>query len=423
MRAGTMPLGVVPRSLWHHGHLEPTLSSPRRASQRGQCDLARARRRHLTKAMTGRARSTVFSRSVQRTLKTMARTAIRAGAKAVKQALKAPKSLAPKPLTAKPLSKKPAAKKLATAKTRLSGLASPTRIPRLTSPKTATATALLSGFTAGLAGTQRYRLFVPPGVPHTQRLPLLVMLHGCTQNADTFASSTRMNQVAAKDGFAVLYPEQSLLANLQGCWNWHQPHQGQTEADAILATIQQVCQRHAIDPARIALAGISAGASMATLMAVRYPGLFRAVAMHSGVAPGMAHSSVTALTAMRGHGVAAPLPALPAGTHLPPLMVIQGSADHVVAPGNGPMAAELWAAREGAQAGPTRTVQRGARYPARLTDHKTQGRLVATLCEIQGLGHAWSGGAASQPFSDPKGPDASRMIWAFVAKQFARSGL
>jgi poly(3-hydroxybutyrate) depolymerase len=159
---------------------------------------------------------------------------------------------------------------------------------------------------------------------------------------------------------------------------------------------------------------------MAIRVAARDPACFRAVVMHSGIAPGMAHSSVTAFTAMRGHGVAAPLPALSAGAHLPALLVIQGSTDPLVAPGNAPMAAQLWATREEAKAVPPRTVQRGARYPATLTDYKAKGRLVATLCEIRGLGHAWSGGAANQAFSDPKGPDASRMIWAFSIKQFAK---
>lgn len=348
--------------------------------------------------MTRRARSTVFSRSLQRTLKAMTRSAIRAGTKAVKQALRAPN----------PLIQKPAAKKSAPAKT------------SLTRPKAATQIQLRTGFTAGVAGVQHYRLFVPPGVRRTQRLPLLVMLHGCSQSADAFATSTRMNQIAAKEGFVVLYPEQNRLANLQGCWNWHQTRLGQIEAEAIFATIHQVCQRQAIDPARIALAGLSAGASMAIRMAVHYPARFCAVAMHSGIAPGIAHSSVSALTAMRGHGMAAPLPALSAGTHLPALLVIQGSTDHLVAPGNGPMATQLWATREEAKAGSPRTVQRGARYPATLTDYKAKGRLVATLCEIRGLGHAWSGGAANQAFSDPKGPDASRMIWAFAVKQFAK---
>lgn len=350
--------------------------------------------------MTRRARSTVFSRALQRSLKALTRSAIRVSAKAVAQALR----------PSKPTPRKPAARKPVT-----------TRGPPARA-KLVTAVRLRAGFTAGIAGAQRYRLFVPPGMRRSARLPLLVMLHGCTQSAEAFAASTRMNQIAAKEGFVVLYPEQNHLANLQGCWNWYQTRSGQAqaEAEAILATLHQVCQLHAIDPARIALAGLSAGASMAALLAVRHPENFCAVAMHSGVAPGIAHATASALTAMRGQGIAAPLSALSAGNHLPALLVIQGSTDHLVAPSNGAVAAQLWATRDGAKPGQPRTIQRGARYPATLTDYKARGRLVATLCVVQGLGHAWSGGVASQAYSDPKGPDASRMIWSFAAKQFAK---
>ena len=107
------------------------------------------------------------------------------------------------------------------------------------------------------------------------------------------------------------------------------------------------------------------------------------------------------------------------GTHLPALLVIHGNADHVVAPSNGAEEARRWAARVSAKPSAPRTVQRGARYAATITDYRTRGRLVATLCEVNGLGHAWSGGAAGRAYSDPKGPDASRMMWAFVAEQFA----
>ena len=346
--------------------------------------------------MARSVRSTIFSRSLQRTLKALTRSAMRAGTKAVKQAL---------------VTSKPAARRRAPSKT------------TVVRPKVKATANLPSGTTACYAGVQRYRLFVPPGARKAERLPLLVMLHGCSQSSEAFAISTRMNQIAAKEGFAVLYPEQNQLANLQGCWNWHQTRSGkaQTEADAILATILQVCQRVSVDPARIALAGLSAGASMAALLAIRHPARFRAIAMHSGIAPGMAHSLAGALKAMRGHSVATPLSALTEGTHLPALLVIQGSADPLVAPANGLAVAQLWAAREGAKPVRPRTVQRGARHPSTLTDYKAKGRLVSTLCTIQGLGHAWSGGAASQAYSDPKGPDASRMVWAFAAKQFEKS--
>ena len=116
-------------------------------------------------------------------------------------------------------------------------------------------------------------------------------------------------------------------------------------ADAIAAAIDQICLTQAVDPSRIALAGLSAGAGMAALLATRRPARFRAIAMHSGIAPGVAHSSATALTAMRGHRTGLPLAPLADGAHLPALLVIQGNADPLVAPSNGVLAARLWAAR------------------------------------------------------------------------------
>ena len=228
--------------------------------------------------------------------------------------------------------------------------------------------------------------------------------------------------MAVRERFLVLYPEQDRTANAQGCWNWYDTRTGRAdrEAASIDAAITQICLTQPVDAQRIAVVGISAGASMAALLAVRRPERFRAVAMHSGVAPGVAHSTATALSAMLGRRVkAAPAAPLATGIHLPALLVIHGSADHVVAPSNGTEAARLWAEIEGAKPITVRSVQRGARYAMKVTDYRAPDRLVATLCEVSGLGHAWSGGAASQSYSDPKGPDASRMIWSFAAKQFA----
>ena len=143
----------------------------------------------------------------------------------------------------------------------------------------------------------RYRLYKPPGVLRSERLPILVMLHGCSQDAEALAASSRMNQIAARERFLVLYPVQDRFANLEGCWNWFDTRAGraQREADALGAMIDRVCQTQPVDPARVALVGLSAGASMAALLAVRQPERYRAVVMHSGIAPGLAHSSATAL--------------------------------------------------------------------------------------------------------------------------------
>ncbi len=279
-----------------------------------------------------------------------------------------------------------------------------------------------SGVALGVPGARRFRLYRPPGVKPGERLPLLVMLHGCGQDADSLAASARMNRVAQRERFLVLYPEQDRLANAQGCWNWFETDTGRADSEvaSIMRAIDQVCLLQPVDSARVAVAGLSAGASMAALLVERHPDRFKALVMHSGVPPGTAHASLSALSAMRGRRPTQPLAATPAAMAAawPPLLVIHGDADRVVVPANGRAAVQRWAQAAGAQAGAERAVRRGQRYPMTVTDFKRGARTVATLVAVHGLAHAWSGGAASQPFSDAKGPDASRMTWAFAARQF-----
>ena len=346
------------------------------------------------------ARNPFLGKAFRRSLGVIARTALRAGTNAVKNASK-PSTSARKTSAAKRsvVTTTPGKKRL---------LATP-------------AAQWISGSVATAGGARRYHLYLPPGMASTERLPLWVMLHGCLQDARALADGSRANRVAARHRCIVLYPEQDRLSNAQRCWNWYDTRSGRAQAEAgiLEAAIDQVCRTQPVDLRRVVLAGLSAGAGMAALLATRRPERYRAVAMHSGVAPGVAHSSATALSAMRGRASGTPMLPTTTGTVLPALLVIQGSADPVVRPVNGALAARLWAASVHAQAGLPRTVQRGARYATTVTDYRASGRLVATLCLVDGLGHAWSGGAAGQPYSDPKGPDASRMIWAFAAKQFA----
>ncbi|MEY2684705.1 MAG: hypothetical protein RJA09_1849 [Pseudomonadota bacterium] len=268
----------------------------------------------------------------------------------------------------------------------------------------------------------RFRLYRPPQLKVGERLPLVVMLHGCGQDATEFAAVTRMNRLALTERFCVLYPEQSGLANPQRCWNWFDTDRGRAfaEADLILKALEQVCQLHPVDRASVVVAGLSAGASMTALLALRQPTGFRAVVMHSGVPPGTAHSTATAMAAMRGRRTTPPLATSPTGavTDLPPLLVVQGDADATVSPSNARAAAVAWAQAMGAQATPPRQVQRGKRHPMSVTDFKRQGDTAVTLVTIAGLGHAWSGGAVGHLYSDARGPDASRMVWAFAKRQF-----
>jgi len=280
----------------------------------------------------------------------------------------------------------------------------------------------IAGMAIGAAGARRYRLYRPPGALFGERLPLVVMLHGCGQDAKGFASSTRMNLIAARERFLVLYPEQDRLANAQGCWNWFDTRSGRAyaEAELIMKAIDQVCLLYMGDRARVAVAGLSAGASMAALLVTRHPERFKAVAMHSGIPPGVAHSGLTAIGAMHGRAAAVPLNATAQAmaADWPALLVIHGGADRVVSNGNGHAAVRMWADAAGARAVAGRNVQRGKRYPMTVTHYRRSRDTVATLVEVEHLAHAWSGGAAKLPYSDGRGPDASRMIWAFAARQF-----
>jgi poly(hydroxyalkanoate) depolymerase family esterase len=278
----------------------------------------------------------------------------------------------------------------------------------------------LMGSVMSSAGPRRYWLFRPDGVRFGEKLPLLVMLHGCHQDAKGFAAGTRMNALAARERFLVLYPEQPRIANAQGCWNWFDTRSGAAaaEADWILRAIEQVSVLYAADRERTAVAGLSAGASMAALLATRHPQRFKAIAMHSGVPPGMANSAASAVGAMKGRRVPTDLPQ---AQDWPPLLVIHGDSDGVVSVRNADAAVQQWSRMAGAQAGEVRQERRGRRYPMRVTQFKRARRVVATLVQVDGLGHAWSGGAARQRFSDAGGPDASRLVWRFVQKQFNAS--
>jgi len=283
----------------------------------------------------------------------------------------------------------------------------------------------IAGVAIGAAGARRFRLYRPPGVRAGERLPLMVMLHGCGQDALRFAASTRMHAVAARERFLVLYPEQDRIANAQGCWNWFDTRAGraQGEVGLVLAAIDQVALLHGADRARVAICGLSAGAGLAALAASRHPERFRAVVMHSGVGPGVAQSTATAVAAMRGQRLASALK--PADVPLPALLVIQGRADVVVAATNARSAVHAWMRAGEAVEGPAREaaprrVQRGERLAMQVTDFRRRGRVAATLVEVERLGHAWSGGAAGEAFSEPSGPDASRLAWAFARKQFER---
>jgi poly(hydroxyalkanoate) depolymerase family esterase len=290
---------------------------------------------------------------------------------------------------------------------------------------------------APAAPTLRFEVHVPRGLESRAAVPLVCMLHGCTQDAAAFAASTRMNEAADRHGFVVVYPEQDRGRNPQACWNWFLPeHQvrGAGEPAAIAAAVREVAGAWPIDRRRVFVAGLSAGGAMATILAATYPDLFAGMAVHSGLAYRSATSLGAAFAAMtRGGGgdVYAPI----AGhARAVPSIVIHGTADKTVAPVNAAqvlgqsMAANALAAPEDCgelDMSRPATTARG-RFPGghaysrrRWTD--ASGRLMHELVEVQGLGHAWSGGAPGRPHSDPRGPSAADAIWRFFEDASGRS--
>lgn len=270
-----------------------------------------------------------------------------------------------------------------------------------------------------------YRLFIPPGVSASRPAPLLVLLHGCGQDAASLAACTRAASLARAERFAVLLPEQSSHASPQRCWNWYGPEpRVAMEAMILMAIVERVCYRYPLRRDKLFALGISAGGAMALTLALRYPDRFRAVGSHSGAAPFSAANAVQAGQVMRGRRG----PRIESlrlrlfGACPPPLILLHGGADYVVAAHNAQATARLWLnlLPEPAAAGRSRDIRRGRRRPHAITDWTLAGKTHVRLVDIQGLGHAWSGGAPGQAFSDPTGPDALKLAWRFFKESNGR---
>jgi poly(hydroxyalkanoate) depolymerase family esterase len=256
---------------------------------------------------------------------------------------------------------------------------------------------------------REYKLYVPPQAGE-RPLPLLLMLHGCTQDPDDFAAGTRMNEAARAQGCFVLYPAQSQQANPQRCWNWFKhSHQqrGRGEPALLAAMTRDMIARHDIDPARVYVAGLSAGGAMAAILGETYPDVYAAVGVHSGLAPGAARDLPSALAAMRtGASAAKPRPG-------PPTIVFHGDADSTVHPANGEHVVQGRVGQTDTQAEVDRQRAPGGRGYTRRVHRSAQGAVLAEHWVVHGSGHAWSGGSRDGSYTDPGGPDASAQMLRF----------
>ncbi|KJS32377.1 MAG: hypothetical protein VR64_07655 [Desulfatitalea sp. BRH_c12] len=290
----------------------------------------------------------------------------------------------------------------------------------------------VSGTYTNHAGTRSYKLYIPSGY-HGQPLPLVVMLHGCTQTPDDFAAGTRMNVLAEEHQCFVAYPAQSPAANSSKCWNWFESadqQRDQGEPSIIAGITRQITGSYPIDRRRIYLAGLSAGGAMAVTLAMTYPDLYAAVGVHSGLPYAVAQDLPSAFSAMHSGQ------ATPAGWHTAgapsaqpcavpvPAIVFHGDSDTTVHPNNGDQVIAQWTLSHGQQATPSEggatphmRVQRGqvphGHAYTRTTYNNASGQPVVEHWLVHGAGHAWSGGSSRGTYTDPQGPDASQEMLRF----------
>jgi poly(hydroxyalkanoate) depolymerase family esterase len=285
-------------------------------------------------------------------------------------------------------------------------------------------------------GTRRWRLWVPRGYDAVRRHALVVMLHGCTQDPDDLARGTRVTEHADRRSFLVLLPEQPASANVKKCWNWYDPANQRRDAGepALIAGMtRQVSSEWAVDSQRVYLAGISAGAAMASVVAIAYPDIYAAVALHSGIPFGAATNVMEGVSAMT-NGVADTRrlaqiahDAMGARARPIPAIIVQGTADPVVRPINAVHTRDLWLVMNALARGPGLSDQDTVAYPRVETQaggldaviechrpRQANGECEVETLTVTGLGHAWSGGSKLGTFTDERGPDATGEIVRFL---------
>jgi poly(hydroxyalkanoate) depolymerase family esterase len=281
----------------------------------------------------------------------------------------------------------------------------------------------LSRSYACAAGRRNYKLYIPS---HDQLggRPLLVMLHGGTQDADDFAAGTRMNALAEEHGFFVAYPSQCKSANPLLCWNWFKPEnqvRGAGEPSIIAGITSEIIAEHDIDPQRVFVAGLSAGGAMAAVMGATYPEIYAAVGTHSGLPYRSASDVASAFSAMRGNsghqGHQRKSRATPDHAVRVRTIVFHGDADQIVHPSNGAKIVEAQAKTGDSVESTTTSASRG--YTRKIFRDKT-GLAVGEEWLIHGSGHAWSGGSPDGTYTDPHGPDASREMLRFFLEDLPR---
>ncbi len=280
---------------------------------------------------------------------------------------------------------------------------------------------------SGPEGQRSYLIRRPPGGGD---MPLVVVLHGCNQAADSFATLTGFDALADEASFIAVFPEQSGAANPYFCWNWfleEQQRRDVGEAAILRAIVGEVVAEGGVDVSRVYAVGLSAGGAMAVVLGTVFADVFAAVGTVEGC-PFRGTPCLNEPSSLTGDELALLAhEAMGAHARVLPVFVVQGDADVFVAPANGDLLVEQWlgvadlldndlldqsVSREPSSV-TTETAPGGKSY-----DILTYGDAASPLVRrwtVHGMSHAWSGGAPGMSFSDPGGPDAARGAWDFFS--------
>ncbi|MGQ0814808.1 MAG: extracellular catalytic domain type 1 short-chain-length polyhydroxyalkanoate depolymerase, partial [Gemmatimonadota bacterium] len=223
-----------------------------------------------------------------------------------------------------------------------------------------------------------------------------------------------------------VYPQQG-GENVGKCWNWFdERHQSRVSGEpAIIAGItNEIIRTHRVDAARVFLAGMSAGAAMANVVAINHPEVYAALALHSGMEFKASTSLATARQAMTGGGpdpvAQGRLAHAAMGKHarVVPVFIIHGLQDKVVPPLHAQQLTQQWLTiaellgADSAESQSNLTVENDYAVTRTITLDK-DGRLLVLNMEVHELGHAWSGGSPEGTYTDAKGPDATLEMLQF----------
>ncbi|MFB6243646.1 MAG: PHB depolymerase family esterase, partial [Halobaculum sp.] len=281
-----------------------------------------------------------------------------------------------------------------------------------------------------------YTKYVPSGASGGE--PLVVMLHGCSQEPDEFAYATGANDLAEQEGFVVVYPDQSSFSNPYGCWNWYydaNTARGAGEGASITNIALHAAAEESLDTDRIYVAGFSAGAAMVPPLLASYADVYAAGGVHSGLEYDAADTATGATYAMSFGG---PNPydqgeqAYDAMVDYGivdrvPTVVFHGTADGTVDDVNGDQvrtqAVETndnvdGADDESIDTDPEdRVYDSTGGYDYRRDRYVgSQGRVNVEYWLIEGMDHAWAGGTPDGSFVAPDAPDATGAMWEFFSR-------